>query len=176
LKNIELRLLTEGIYQLYGHDLRGYAFSLIRRRTLRFLALEGMATISALRESILRDRDCCDRCIVHLAVHVTEMFRDPSFFRALRQQVVPLLHPLSFIRIWHAGCSTGEEVYSIAILLLEAGLLSRCRIYATDQNDRVLSQAKSGRYALRLMQFYTQNHLRAGGTRAFSEYYSADQN
>lgn len=175
LEDVEVKLLIEGIHQYYGYDFRNYSFSSVKRRTLRFLQIEEVATVSALQEKILRDRSCLDRFIANLAVHVTEMFRDPSFFIAFRQHVVPLLRTYPFIRIWHAGCSTGEEVYSMAILLAEEGLLSRCRIYATDQSDRVLQQAKAGIYPLRLMQEYTQNYLKSGGTCSFSEYYTATQ-
>ena len=108
-----------------------------------------------------------------LSVSVTSMFRDPNFYKAFRAQVVPLLRTYPFIRVWHAGCSTGEEVYSMAILLQEEGLLDRARIYATDINEAVLRTAKAGIFPLEKMQEYTQNYLRAGGTRSFSEYYTA---
>jgi chemotaxis protein methyltransferase CheR len=104
---------------------------------------------------------------------VTAMFRDPGFYRAFRDIAIPLLRTWPFIRIWHAGCSTGEEVYSMAILLSEEGLYERSRIYATDINDVVLQQAKAGIFPLNRMQEYTENYIRAGGKQSFSEYYTA---
>lgn len=107
-----------------------------------------------------------------ILIHVTEMFRDPSFYLTFRRRVIPMLRDYSYIRIWHAGCSTGEEVYSLAILLQEEKLYNRCRIYATDVNDVVLQKAKSGRVPMQLMRDFTRNYVRAGGKRAFSEYYA----
>jgi len=114
-----------------------------------------------------------ERMLLDLSVNVTSMFRDPNFYRAFRAEVVPLLRTYPFIRVWHAGCSTGEEVYSMAILLKEEGLLERSRVYATDINEVVLAEARAGIFPLEKMQEYTQNYLRAGGTRSFSEYYTA---
>jgi chemotaxis protein methyltransferase CheR len=121
----------------------------------------------------MHDPAVMERLLLDLSVNVTAMFRDPDFYQALRRSVVPLLRTYPFIRIWHAGCSTGEEVYSMAILLHEEGLYRRARIYATDINEVVLRQAKAGIYPLEKMKEYTQNYLRAGGTRSFSEYYTA---
>jgi len=114
-----------------------------------------------------------ERLLLDLSVNVTAMFRDPGFYVSFRRDVVPLLRTYPFIRIWHAGCSTGEEVYSTAIVLEEEGLLDRARVYATDINDVVLQQARSGIFPLNRMQEYTENYIRAGGTRSFSEYYTA---
>jgi chemotaxis protein methyltransferase CheR len=114
-----------------------------------------------------------DRFVLGLSVNVSAMFRDPCFFRALREHVLPRLRTSPYIRIWQAGCSMGEEIYSLAILLAEEGLLDRCRIYATDINERLLEKAREGIYPLELMQKYTQNYIQAGGTRSFSEYYTA---
>jgi chemotaxis protein methyltransferase CheR len=122
---------------------------------------------------VLHDPACLDRFLLGLSVNVTSMFRDPSFYRAFRAQVVPLLRTYPFIRIWHAGCSTGEEVYSMAILLEEEGLYQRCRLYATDMNEMVLKQAKAGVFSMKSMQEYTSNYLQAGGKQSFSEYYTA---
>jgi chemotaxis protein methyltransferase CheR len=173
LEDIEIQLLLEGIYRYYGFDFRNYAPSSLKRRVRRIMQAEEVNTISALQDHVLHDTACLERFLIGLTVHVTAMFRDPSFFVAFRRRVVPLLRTYPFIRIWHAGCSTGQEVYSMAILLQEEGLYHRCRIYATDMNEYVLQQAKSGIYSLRLMQEYTQLYLRAGGTRSFSEYYTA---
>ncbi|MFN6570810.1 protein-glutamate O-methyltransferase CheR [Dendronalium sp. ChiSLP03b] len=173
LEEIEIQLLLEGIYQYYGYDFRNYALSSLKRRIQSFMRLEDLASVSALQEQLLHDRLCLERFLLGLTVNVTSMFRDPSFYLAFRQQVIPLLRTYPFIRIWHAGCSTGEEVYSMAILLQEENLYHRCRIYATDTNEKVLQNAKSGIFPLRLMQEYTQLYLKAGGQQSFSEYYTA---
>ncbi|WGV26789.1 CheR family methyltransferase [Halotia branconii] len=173
LEDIEIQLLLEGVYQYYGYDFRNYALSSLKRRIHSFVRLEGLTNISALQERLLHHRPCLDRFLLNLTVNVTSMFRDPSFYIAFRQQVIPLLRTYPFIRIWHAGCSTGEEVYSMAILLQEEKLYHRCRIYATDTNERVLQNAKNGIFSLKLMQEYTQLYLRAGGQKSFSEYYTA---
>ncbi|HEY9802593.1 MAG TPA: protein-glutamate O-methyltransferase CheR [Leptolyngbyaceae cyanobacterium] len=173
LEEIEIKLLLEGVYQYYGYDFRNYAVSSLKRRIHNFMRLEGLENISALQEKLLHDRTCLERFLLSLTVNVTSMFRDPSFYLAFRKQVVPLLRTYPFIRIWHAGCSTGEEVYSMAILLQEENLYHRCRIYATDTNEKVLQNAKSGIFPLKMMQEYTQLYLRAGGKQSFSEYYTA---
>lgn len=173
LEDVETQLLLEGVYRYYGYDFRNYAFSSLRRRIQSFLHSEGLANVSALQERVLHDRTCLERFLLGLTVNVTSMFRDPSFYLTFRNQVVPLLRTYPFIRIWHAGCSTGQEVYSMAILLYEEGLYHRCRIYATDTNESVLHKAKSGIFSLELMREYTQLYLKAGGKRSFSEYYTA---
>src|SRR5690606_27085585 len=129
--------------------------------------------ISALQERVLHDPAALERFLLGLSVNVTAMFRDPSFYLTFRTRVVPLLRTYPFIRIWHAGCSTGEEVYSMAILLHEEGLYERCRIYATDMNEAVLGRAREAIFPLNRMQEYTANYLRSGGKRSFSEYYTA---
>ncbi|MBA3468004.1 MAG: protein-glutamate O-methyltransferase CheR [Herpetosiphonaceae bacterium] len=172
-EDIELDLLLEGISRYYGYDFRHYAPASLKRRIWAAIRTEQLASISALQEQVLHDPACMERLLLSLTVNVTTMFRDPEFYRIFREKVVPRLRTYPFIRIWHAGCSTGEEVYSMAILLHEEGLYDRCRIYATDINERVLSKARSGIFDLSTMQEYTQNYLRAGGTRSFSEYYTA---
>src|SRR5438552_17581585 len=114
-----------------------------------------------------------ERFLASVTVNVTTMFRDPSFYYAFRTKVVPLLRPLPFLRVWHVGCATGEEVYSMAILLREEGLYPKCRIYATDLNEAVLATAKAGIFPLAALQEYTGNYLKAGGTASFSDYYTA---
>ena len=136
--------------------------------------MEGVQTISGLQERILHEPNCLDRLIVDLAVNVTAMFRDPAFFVALRDKVIPMLRTYPFVRIWNAGCSSGEETYSLAILLEECGMDERSRIYATDINDAVLRRAREGVFPLEKMREYTANYHRAGGTREFSSYYDAD--
>jgi len=134
---------------------------------------EGVSTISALQDRLLHDPACMERLLLDLSINVTAMFRDPTFYLAVREKVVPLLRTYPFTRIWVAGCSTGEEVYSLAILLLEEGVYERARIYATDINESVLDRARAGVFPLDKMREYTQNYIKAGGQRAFSEYYLA---
>jgi chemotaxis protein methyltransferase CheR len=172
-EEIEIDLLVAGIYRLYGFDFRQYARSSLRRRIRTAVETEKTGTISALQERLLHDPECFDRVLPRLSVNVSAMFRDPAFFLAFRNHVVPLLRTYPFVRIWQAGCSTGEEAYSVAILLEEEGLYDRCRIYATDINGTVLRTAKAGIYPLEAMQKYTVNYLQAGGKRSFSQYYTA---
>jgi chemotaxis protein methyltransferase CheR len=173
LEKVEIELLLEGIFRHYGFDFRSYAYASLKRRLWKRIEAEGLETISGLQQRVLHDPPTMERLLMDLSVSVTSMFRDPNFYKAFRLQVVPLLRTYPFIRIWHAGCSTGEEVYSMAILLEEEGLLDRARIYATDINEAVLRTAKAGIFPLEKMQEYTQNYLRAGGVRSFSEYYTA---
>jgi chemotaxis protein methyltransferase CheR len=173
LEDLEVDLLLEGIFRHYGFDFRGYARSSVRRRLRSAVAAEGLTTISGLLERSLHDAGCLERLLLTLSVNVSAMFRDPTFFLAFRQHAVPFLRTYPFIRIWQAGCSTGEEVYSLAILLQEEGLYERCRIYATDMNDVVLRKAREGIYPLDVMQKYTANYLAAGGTGTLSDYYTA---
>lgn len=173
LERVEIELLLEGVFRHYGFDFRSYAYASIRRRLWKRVEAEGLASISELQALVLHDSAAMDRLLLDLSISVTAMFRDPDFYRVFRQEVVPLLRTYPFIRIWHAGCSSGEEVYSAAIVLEEEGLLDRARIYATDINDRVLKQAKAGIFPLNRMQEYTENYINAGGERSFSEYYTA---
>jgi chemotaxis protein methyltransferase CheR len=173
LERLEIELLLEGVYRHYGFDFRSYAYASIRRRLWKRVDGEGLTSISGLQARILHDADAMERLLLDLSVNVTAMFRDPSFYKEFRERVVPLLRTYPFIRIWHAGCSTGEEVVSMAILLEEEGLYDRARLYATDINDVVLQRARQGIFPLDRMQEYTENYLRAGGTRSFSEYYTA---
>ncbi len=173
LEALEHRLLLEGVFQCYGYDFRNYAQASLRRRIRGRMGPEGVATVSDLLAKVLHDPECMERLLLALTIHVPSMFRDPGFYRAFREKVVPVLRTYPFTRIWHAGCSSGEEVYSMAILLEEEGLLSRCRIYATDMSEAVLRVAKAGVFPLAGMQGNTANYIRAGGTRSFSEYYTA---
>lgn len=173
LEEIELSLLLEGIFRQYGFDFREYAPASLRRRVWRRAHAEGLSTISALQDRLLHDPACMERLLLDLSINVTAMFRDPGFYSAFRRKVVPMLRTYPFTRIWIAGCSTGEEVYSLAILLQEEGLYDRTRIYATDINEAVLEHARSGVFPLDKMREYTQNYINAGGARAFSEYYLA---
>ena len=173
LDQLEIELLLEGIYRRYGFDFREYAPASLRRRLRRRMDGEHVETVSALQDLVLHDPAVMERLLLDLSVNVTAMFRDPTFFVAFRSRVVPHLRTYPFTRIWVAGCSTGEEVYSLAILLAEEGVSERTRIYATDINQAVLDQARLGVFPLDKMKEYTQNYIRAGGARAFSEYYVA---
>jgi chemotaxis protein methyltransferase CheR len=173
LEQLEIELLLEGVHRRYGFDFREYAPASLRRRLRRRMDGEKVETVSALQDLLLHDPAVMERLLLDLSVNVTAMFRDPSFFLAVREQVAPLLRTYPFSRIWVAGCSTGEEVYSLAILLAEEGLADRVRIYATDINEAVIDRARLGVFPLDKMQEYTQNYIRAGGTRSFSEYYVA---
>ena len=172
-EEIEVALLLEAIVRRYGFDFREYAPASLQRRLWRRAHAEGLETISALQDRVLHDPACMERLLLDLSINVTSMFRDPSFYAAFRGKVAPLLKTYPFSRIWIAGCSTGEAVYSLAIVLEEEGLLERTRLYATDINEAVLERAKLGVFPLEKMQEYTQNYLQAGGERAFSEYYLA---
>jgi chemotaxis protein methyltransferase CheR len=173
LERIEVSLLLEGIFQHYGFDFRSYAYASIRRRLWKRVEAEELTSLSDLQALVLHEAQAMERLLLDLSINVTAMFRDPLFYAAFREKVIPLLRTYPFIRIWHAGCSTGEEVYSTAILLEEAGLYDRTRIYATDINDVVLQQSRRGIFPLDRMQEYTDNYIRAGGQRSFSEYYTA---
>ena len=164
----------EGIYQQYGFDFRDYARGSIKRRLWRRVYAEGLESISGLQERVLHDQDTMNRLLEDLSINVTSMFRDPEFYMAIRQKIVPLLRTYPFIRIWNAGCSTGEETYSLAILLREEGLFDKTKIYATDVNETVLNLAKQGVFPLDKMRDYTENYIAAGGKTAFSEYYTAN--
>jgi chemotaxis protein methyltransferase CheR len=172
LEQIEIELLLEGIYRYYGFDFRNYAFPFIKRRIWHRIRVEKLTTISGLQERILHDSQVMKRLLADFSINVTEMFRDPSFFLSFRAKVIPLLRDYPYIRIWHVGCSTGEEVYSMAILLYEEGLYEKTRIYATDMNESILEKAKQRSFPLKRMKLYTKNYIEAGGTRAFSEFYT----
>jgi chemotaxis protein methyltransferase CheR len=173
LEQLEVELLLEAIHRRYGFDFREYAKASLKRRLWRRVAAEHLDSISGLQERVLHDPACMERLLLDLSINVTSMFRDPTFYVAFRAQAVPILRTFPFARVWVAGCSTGEEVYSLAILLAEEGVAERTRIYATDINEAVLERARTGVFPLEKMQEYTQNYIRAGGKRAFSEYYSA---
>jgi chemotaxis protein methyltransferase CheR len=173
LERIEIELLLEGVFRHYGFDFRAYAYASIRRRLWKRIDAEGLTSISELQTRVLHDHAAMERLLLDLSVSVTSMFRDPGFYLVFRNEVIPMLRTYPFIRVWHAGCSTGEEVYSTAIVLEEEGLLDRTRIYATDINDAVLKQARDGIFPLNRMQEYTENYIKAGGRRSFSEYYTA---
>jgi chemotaxis protein methyltransferase CheR len=171
-EDLELSLLLEGLWRYYGYDFREYALSSIRRRVRFFMQEEGLTTVSSAQDRVLHDMSALRRLLRSLSVNVTAMFRDPSFYQALREVVVPVLRTYPVLRIWHAGCSTGEEVYSVAILLREEGLYDRSRLYATDINAAVLKQAERGEVPLSAMRDNTRNYIEAGGRQAFARWYS----
>jgi chemotaxis protein methyltransferase CheR len=176
LERLELDLLLEAINHRYGYDFRGYARASLRRRLWRRADLEGLRTLSGLQERVLHDPMAMERLLGDLSINVTEMFRDPECHLALRDRVLPVLRTHPFVRIWVAGCSTGEEVVSIAITLREQGLLERTLIYATDIDAEVLAQARTGTFPLDRIQGYTRNYMAAGGAESFSSYYVVDGN
>jgi chemotaxis protein methyltransferase CheR len=173
LETLEIELLLEAVHRRYGFDFREYAQASLKRRLWRRMHAEGVTTVTQLHDRLLHEPACMERLLLDLSINVTAMFRDPSFYLALREHIVPALRTYPFTRVWCAGCSTGEEVYSLAILLSEEGLYDRTRIYATDINEQVLDTARAGVFPLDKMQQYTQNYIKAGGKREFSEYYVA---
>ena len=174
--DLEIKLLMEGIFQVYGYDFREYSEASLRRRLTQWLSVSGYATLSLAQSDLLRDRTLLDSLLRGITVNVSEMFRDPAFFKAIREQVVPFLKTYPFIKIWHAGCATGEEAYSMAILLQEEGLKGRFRIYATDINEEVINKAQQGIYPLQEMRHFTRNYQQSGGTGSFADYYTARYN
>ena len=172
-EDVEIGLLLEGLFRIHGFDFRDYSRPSIKRRILEIMRAEKAATVSALQDKVLHDSASLDRLLLGLSVHATAMFRDPSFYATFRKEVVPLLKTYPTVQIWIAGCSTGEEVYSLAILLREEGLYERCRIYATDISQAVLRKARDGIFPLSAMRDYTTNYHQAGGGHEFSDYYTA---
>lgn len=172
LENLEMDLLLDAIFRLYGYDFRGYARASLKRRIHTMMRQEHLRTVSGLQEMLLHDRTAFNRFLLVLSVNVTSVFRDPDFFLSFRRLVVPVLRTYPFIRVWHAGCSTGEEVYSMAILLQEEGLYDKCRLYATDMDEAVLKQAAQGIFPLESAEQYAANYLASGGKRELSDYYT----
>ena len=170
---IEMRLLLDAIYSRYHYDFRQYASASLRRRLSQALARMECATISALQEKVLHDASVFPQLLEFLTVQVSDLFRDPEVYLTLRRDVVPLLATYPSLKIWVAGCSTGEEAYSFAIMLAEEGLLDRTIIYATDINDESLNRARSGIYSLERVKQFTLNHRDAGGKSSLSDYYHA---
>ncbi len=173
LEELEIDLLLEAIQRRHGYDFRHYARASLKRRIRHRLTSAGLERPSDLIGPILRDEKSFSDFLADMPVTVTEMFRDPSFFGAIRQRIVPVLRTYPFFNVWHAGCATGEEVYSMAILLEEEGLYDRARIYATDLDARALAHAREGIYPLAGVRDFTRNYQAGGGRRAFSDYYHA---
>ncbi len=175
-QNIEIELLLDAIFRKYGYDFREYSRAHIKRRLLYRMKAEGLGSISELQGRMLHDKSCFETLIRDLSINVTEMFRDPGFYQIIRKEVLPVLKTYPFLKIWHAGCSTGEEVYSFAIMLKEEGMYERTQIYATDFNRDVIETAKKGIYSIENIKTYTQNYQKAGGKNSFSDYYIAKYN
>lgn len=170
----ELEVLVNEVFEYYGFDFGGYSRASLKRRVDRLYQMDGFRDFSELLSKVRTDPEYCSRIIEEITVNVTEMFRDPLFYKFLRTEILPVLATKPFIRFWHAGCSTGEEVYSMAILLKEAGLLQKSLLYATDINGEVLNVAKRGVFPLRLMKQYSENYMTSGGKKDFSHYYTAN--
>lgn len=170
----EIYLLLEAFHKKYGYDFRQYSEAHIKRRIMNRLALSGMKSVLEMLEKVLYDRNFAAMLLQDLSITVTEMFRDADFYKAVREKVIPILKTYSFIKIWHAGCATGQEAYSMAIILREEGLYERTTIYATDFNQYALDQAKEGIFTNEQIKEYTANYQRSGGKEAFSDYYTSN--
>jgi len=171
--NIEIKLLLDAVFLKYGYDFRNYGQAHLKRRILHRLSIEGMNSLSDMISKVIYDQDFFDRLLLDLSINVTEMFRDPSFYVALRENVIPKLRTYPFLKVWHAGCASGEEVYSMAILLKEEGLYDKVQLYATDFNQVILKKARDGIYPVSLIKEYTNNYQKAGGKNSFADYYTA---
>jgi chemotaxis protein methyltransferase CheR len=176
IEQIEFKLLIEAIYQVYGYDFRDYAPASLKRRVQKSMDNLGVKNISEFQYNVLHDKQALTDFLNTVSIDVTSMFRDPDFFLAVRQKIFPMIRDLPFIRIWHAGCATGEEIYSMSILLQEENLYDKARIYATDMNAVVLEKSKNGIFPLKNIQSYTENYYKAGGIHDFSMYYTAKYN
>jgi chemotaxis protein methyltransferase CheR len=172
LQDLEIRLLLQGVYERYGYDFRDYAFGSLRRRIRQFLRDEELTTASALQDRVLHEGGAVDRLVSALSVNVTSLFRHPGFYRAFRQRAVPILRTYPVVRVWHAGCATGEEVYSMAILLEEEGLYDRAQIYATDMNAAALRQANTGTVPVSRLREAASCYMLGGGHGSLASYYS----
>lgn len=173
-QRLEVELLLEAIYRKYGYDFRKYASAHTKRRLEHRRQAEGLPNLSAVQHHLIYDEAFFNRLLLDLSINVTEMFRDPWFYKGVRELVVPYLKTYPFVKIWHAGCSAGQEVYSMGIVMHEEGMMDRVQMYATDFNELILAKAKDGIYPMSLVREYTANYQQAGGTRSFSNYYTAD--
>jgi len=173
LEKIEIDLLIAGIFSCYGYDFKNYARASLKRRIQKRVAEEGLNNISELIPLIIHNRNVFELFLRDMSVTVTEMFRDPEMYKKLKEDVFPNLAKLPYIKIWHAGCATGEEVYSMAIMLQEFGIYDKCHLYATDYNNASIENAEKGIYPIGLLKQYSSNYLNAGGTSSLSNYYHA---
>lgn len=174
-ETIEVELLLQAIHQLTGYDFRDYSRTSIMRRIHHRMKMNQMDSVSILQNEVFTNKEMLHQLLQDFLINVTEMFRNPLFFKYMREEILPIFKKLSEIRIWHAGCSTGEEAFSMAILLKEAGLLEKSKIYATDMNEEVLKIAKEGKIPLSKMKNYTKNYQLSGGKQSFSQYYTTDE-
>lgn len=172
-EDLEVKLLLEAIYQKYGYDFRNYSKAHIKRRIIHRMNMVGASNISELQYRVIYDEKFLTTMLSDFSINVTEMYRDPYFYKAFRERIIPVLKTYPFVRIWHAGCSTGEEVYSMAILLKEEKIYDKVQIYATDFNKVALQKAKEGIYDLSDVKDFTHNYQQAGGTASFADYYIA---
>ncbi|WP_105615269.1 CheR family methyltransferase [Vallitalea okinawensis] len=172
-EEIEVKLFIEGMYLKHGYDFRDYSWSHMKRRIKNKLLMSNLNSISEMQHKMLTDDAYFKSLLPEFSINVTEMYRDPEFFDYVRKEIIPLLKTYPKIKIWHAGCSTGEEVYSMAIMLQEEGVYDRCQIYATDFNEKILEKAKEGIYPLEVVKDYTSNYIQAGGKVNFADYYTA---
>lgn len=170
---IELRLLVEAIFQRFHHDFRGYSVASLKRRLVQAREFFRCESFSALQERVLHDPSMLPKLLGYLTVQVSDMFRDPAFFKKLREEVIPHLRTYPSLKVWIAGCSAGEELYSLAILFREEGLEARTIFYATDINPDALRKAEAGVYALDRVPQFTTNHRQSGGKSSLSDYYTA---
>ncbi|UOE39494.1 CheR family methyltransferase [Chryseobacterium oryzae] len=175
-KDEEVEYLIKDVYDLYGYDFSDYSRASFKRRVNRICLIDKFTSFAELRYTLMNEPDYLKRFIEEITVNVTEMFRDPSFFKALREKILPQLGTYPLIRIWVAGCSTGEEAYSVAILLKEANLYHKSLIYGTDLNPSVLESARAGVFPLQQMKLYSENYILSGGKKDFSDYYTANYN
>jgi chemotaxis protein methyltransferase CheR len=169
----EMELLISDILSIYGYDFTDYSKASLKRRLNRIYMLDKFPSFAEFRYRVKNDATYFSRFVEEITVNVTEMFRDPTFYKTLKEEVIPVLATKPFIRIWHAGCSTGEEVYSMAIMLEEANLLQKSLLYATDLNPAVLERLKKGIFPLSQMKQYSENYILSGGRNEFSKYYTA---
>jgi chemotaxis protein methyltransferase CheR len=173
IEDVEIELFVRAMQLRHGYDFSRYAPASFKRRVQHLASSSGCHTIGELTARLLRDDAMVPGVIAGLSVPVSEMFRNPSVFRALRDEVFPILDSYPVINIWQAGCAFGQEIYSLAILLEEAGLYDRCQIYATDISDAALVRAQEGIFPARDISTYAENYLAAGGRRSLSDYYHA---
>ena len=173
-EDIEIKCLLEALFEKSGHDFRHYSQAHIKRRVKHVQALDNLENISQMIHRVIYDDAFMERLLHQLSINVTEMFRDPGFYAAVRKKAIPILATWPHVKVWHAGCASGEEVYSMAILLKEEGLYSKCKLYGTDFSPTVLEEARQGVYKIESIKGYTENYIRAGGKESFSDYYTAN--
>ncbi|MCG2750325.1 MAG: protein-glutamate O-methyltransferase CheR [Desulfobacteraceae bacterium] len=173
IEQIEIDLLLEALYRRYGYDFRSYARASIERRVTQFMSNSGFTSVSEMIPTVLRDKEFFTKLARYFSIPVTEMFRDPFVYAAVRAQIVPVLKTWPYFKVWLAGCATGEEVYSLAIVLKEEGVYDRATIYATDFNEEILEKAREGIYEIGKMQEATRNYQQAGGKGSLSDHYHA---